>query len=125
MISERSRSNCLYKIISKIISRQIKEILSRSISGEQFGFLYGHKIHEDIGVVQEGLHSMKTNTQKGVVIKIDLSKAYDQVSWLYIWLLLTHLGFSVEFIRWIMSCLSSVSFVVLINGAASPFFHTK
>ena len=35
------------------------------------------------------------------------------------------MGFSVPFISWIMSSLSSVSFVVLINGAASSFFKSS
>lgn len=40
-------------------------------------------------------------------------------------MLLTHLGFELPFINWIMSCISTVSFVVLINGAASSFFPAK
>ena len=117
-----SLCNCLYKIISKVISRRLKEVLSQPISSEQFGFLEGRQIHEAIGVAQEGLHSMKVQKQKGAVIKIDLSKAYDRVSWLYIRMLLTHLVFSYEFTRWVMACLTTVSFAVLINGSASPFF---
>jgi len=117
-----SLCNCLYKIISKVITRRLKEVLSRHISCEQFGFLEGRQIHEAIGVAQEGLHSMKTLKLKGAVIKIDLSKAYDRVNWLYIRMLLTHLGFSYEFTRWVMACISTVSFAVLINGSASPFF---
>jgi hypothetical protein len=59
------------------------------------------------------------------MIKIDLLKAYDQVSWLYIRLLLTHLGLRVPFINRVMSCISIVSFVVLINETVSHFFHSK
>jgi len=66
---------------------------------------------------------LKVQKQKGAVIKIDLSKAYDRVSWLYLRMLLTHLGFCYEFVRWIMACINTVSFAVLINGAASPFFQ--
>jgi len=120
-----SLCNCIYKIISKVIARRLKRTLSDNISAEQFGFLEGRQIHEAIGVAQEGLHSLKTKKQKGAILKIDLSKAYDKVSWLYLRLLLTHLGFGIDFIRWVMSCISTVSFSVLINGAASPFFHAE
>jgi hypothetical protein len=89
------------------------------------GFLEGRQIHEAIGVAQEGLHSLKTARSKGEILKIDLSKAYDRVNWAYIRLLLTHLGFQVPFIKWVMACISSVSFAVLINGAASPFFKSE
>jgi hypothetical protein len=78
-----------------------------------------------LGVAQEGIHSIKTKNIKGAVLKIDLSKSYDRVNWLYIRLLLTHLGFEVDFIRWVMSCITSTSFVVLINGSASPFFKDE
>ena len=40
-------------------------------------------------------------------------------------MLLTHLGFGIDFIRWIVSCITTVSFSVLINGVASPFFHVE
>jgi len=120
-----SLCNCIYKIISKVIARRLKKNLSNNISAEQFGFLEGRQIHEAIGVAQEGLHSLKTKKLKGAVLKIDLSKAYDKVSWLFLRLLLTHLGFGIDFIRWVMSCITTVSFSVLINGAASPFFHAE
>lgn len=79
-----SACNVLYKIISKIIARRLKRILSKTISSEKFGFLEGRKIHEAIGVSWEGLHSTNTHKIRGVVVKIDLSKAYDMVNILYI-----------------------------------------
>ena len=116
-----SLCNCIYKIISKIIAKRMKSVLSTHISKEQFGFLEGRQIHEAIGVAQEDMQNIKTKKLKGVVIKIDLSKAYDKVNWLYIRLLLTHLGFHIDFIKWIMRCISSLSFTILINGAAFDF----
>ena len=67
-------------MISKVIARRLKDLLSEHISREQFGFLKGRQIHEAIGVAQEGLHNMKTRKIKGAILKIDLSKAYDKVS---------------------------------------------
>lgn len=120
-----SLCNSIYKIIAKVIAIRIKPILSRHISKEQFGFLNGRQIHEAIGVAQETLHSVKQKNKKGAVIKIDLSKAYDRINWIYIRLLLTHLGFKMDFISWIMGCITNVSYVVLINSAATPFFKGR
>lgn len=63
--------NSIYKIISKIIVKRLKVVLSEHISKEQFRFLEGRQIHEAIGVAQEGMHSIKVKHMQGVVIKID------------------------------------------------------
>lgn len=59
-----SLCNCLYKIISKVIDRRIKDILYQKISREQFNFFEGKQIHEAIGVAQEWLHSVMNQIPK-------------------------------------------------------------
>jgi hypothetical protein len=66
---------------------------------------------------------MKSRKIKGVVIKIDLSKAYARVNWLYIQMMLIHLDFGVAFTNWVMGTI--VSFSILINGSASSFFKEE
>jgi hypothetical protein len=61
-----SLCNNIYKVVSKVISRRIKAILSKFVSQEQFNFLEGRQIHEAIGVAQEALHSIKSHKLKGV-----------------------------------------------------------
>jgi hypothetical protein len=46
-------------------------------------------------VAQEGFHSKKSKKLREVVAQVDLSKAYGMVSWLYLRLMLTHMGFYV------------------------------
>eukprot|EP00253_Pinus_taeda_P002165 PITA_02165 len=104
------------------IGEELTKVVEESRRKGEFGFLNGRQIHEAIGVAQETIHSVKQMNRKGAVIKIDLSKAYDRISWTYLRMLLTHLGFKTDFINWIMGCITIVNFVVLINGAASPFF---
>lgn len=60
-----------------------------------------------------------------MILKVDLSKAFDRANWLYIRLPLTHLGFPYCFIKWIMSCITDVSYNVLLNGEATSFFTSE
>lgn len=108
-----------------MISLKLKCIISTYVSEDKFGFLEGRQIHETIGVEGEGIHSLKTTKLKGVVIKIDLSKAYDHVIWIYIKLILTHVGFFLDFINWVTSCIQSVSFEVVINDTSSPLLYVQ
>jgi hypothetical protein len=56
-------------------------------------------------------------------MKLDLLKAYDIINWLHLRLiLLHHVGFILPNVKWIMGSISSVYFVVLINGLTSYFF---
>jgi hypothetical protein len=96
----------------------VKALLSRTISQEQFGFLASRQIHEAIGVAQEAFHSIKTKRMLAMVIKVDL-KAYDTVSWLYLWLMFIHLGFNRMFVNWVMNCVTTISFAFLINDSTS------
>lgn len=111
--------------MAKIIANRLKPILLAHISPEKFTFLQHCQIHEAVGTAQELLHSVHTRNLKGMILKVDLSKAFDRANWLYIQLLLMHLGFPYLYIKWIMSYITNVSYNVLLNGAPTPFFSSK
>jgi hypothetical protein len=119
-----SLCNLAYKIITKIIATRIKASLSTGISKEQFGFLEGRQITDAIGVAQEALHSIKVKNIKALVLKLDMMKAYDRVDWGFLRLVLLQVGLSLEATDWIMGCVSTANFVVLINGSPSSFFKS-
>ena len=53
---------------------------------------------------------------KFVVVKTDMSKAYDRVEWNFLEALLLKLGFSERWVSWIRWCVSSVTYQILLNG---------
>ena len=112
----------LYKITSKIIAECLKDTLSTFISNEQYGFLKGRSIHDATTIAQEVLHSIHTEKREAIVIKVDLHKAYDSINWSYIRLVLLKIGLPIRIIRWIMTCISTVRFVVIINGIPTHLF---
>jgi hypothetical protein len=117
--------NLCYKIIAKILANRIKHVLSRSLSGEQLGFLQGRQILDAIGTTQECLHSIKKKNLKALVLKLDLKKAYDCINWDFLRLILIQSGFRMMVTNWLMSCVISASYAVLINGETSIIFPER
>jgi hypothetical protein len=118
--------NVIYKIITKVISMRLKPILPFIISKEQVGYVEGRKIMDSVILAHEVIHSLKTTRTPGMLIKLDLSKAFDRISWKYMCSLLEAFGFDSHWVAWIMRLTSSTFFSILVNGVPSqPFSPTR
>ena len=51
-----------------------------------------------------------------MALKLDMSKAYDIIEWGFLEQMLLTLGFHREWVGFIMSCETSVSYSILVNG---------
>lgn len=112
-----SLCNVFYKIISSIIVRRIRPYLEKLISPYQNAFILKRHIQENILHTHEIFHTMrKTKNKNGAfALKIDLSKAYDQLEWPFLqWVLEQH-----NFPPHLIKCVTTVRYKVLVNGTAS------
>jgi len=75
-----SLCNVLYKIISKVIANKLKPILPGIISEEQSGYVEGRQILDSILLAQEMIHTLRTQKKAGMLMQLDLSRAYDKVN---------------------------------------------
>jgi hypothetical protein len=114
-----SLCNYVYKIIAKVLAVRLKKLLLDVILEEKFGFLERRQIHEEVGFSWASLHTTILRKLPTMVTKLHLS--YKTCS-LYVRLILIHVGFSLPFVNWIMDCVSSVSYAILVNGSVSTFF---
>lgn len=76
--------NVLYKIITKVLSNRLKEILPGIITENQSAFVPNRNITDNVLVAFELLHFMrqkKRGVEGEVALKLDVSKAYDRVNW--------------------------------------------
>jgi hypothetical protein len=77
-----SLCNVLYKLISKVLANRLKKILLAIVSYTQRAFIPGRLITDNILAVYETLHTMHTRLSRKtgyMVVKLYMSKAYDQV----------------------------------------------
>lgn len=117
--------NVIYKIISKVIANRLKSILPGIISEEQLGYVEGRQILDNILLAQEMIHTLHSRKEAGMLMQLDLSKAYDKVSWNYLEAILDAFGFYRQWINWILALIKSSRFSILVNGAPSaPFTPT-
>ena len=65
---------------------------------------------------------MDTSKEKAMFIKLDMAKAYDRVSWEFLEKILLAFGFAEEWVDWVLSCVTSSSFSILINGEPLELF---
>lgn len=111
--------NVLYKILSKVLANRIKEVLPNLISENQSAFVPGRNITDNVLVAFELLHFMKRKnrgTDGEVALKLDISKAYDRVDWNYLRGRLKIMGFTEKWIKWVMLCVSTVTYMINFNG---------
>lgn len=119
--------NTLYKVASKILAARLRPFIADCISISQSAFLPGREITENIILLREVLHSFK---QKGYkesefCLKADLSKAFDQMEWEYIRDILPLYGFPPRLANWIMACVQSAKFSVVVNGVRDDFLKPQ
>ena len=87
-----SLCNLCYKIISKVAAMILKPFLDDFISPQQFGFFLNRQILEPIAISQEVLHTVNSRKRCALILKLDLSKAFDRVNWTFIRLILIQIG---------------------------------
>ncbi|XP_022040603.1 uncharacterized protein LOC110943155 [Helianthus annuus] len=118
--------NVILKCISKILSERIKGSLGSLVDISQSAFIPGRKISDNILLTQELMHNYHLHKGKPrCAFKIDIQKAYDTVSWKFLKSILTRFGFPPKMVGWIMTCVSTVSFSLCINGNLCGYFKGR
>ncbi|RVW99583.1 Transposon TX1 uncharacterized 149 kDa protein [Vitis vinifera] len=109
---------CLYKVIAKVLSGRLRGVLHETIHSTQGTFVQGRQILDAVLIANEIVDEKRRSGKEGVVFKIDFEKAYDHVKWDFLDHVLEKKGFSSKWRSWMRGCLSSVSYVILVNGNA-------
>lgn len=120
--------NVLYKMVAKVLTNRLKQVLPVIISPNQSAFIPWRITTYNIHMTYETLHTLNThNTKKKK--KRHISKAYDRVEWSFLKTMMNKMRFDYRRISLIMECkfISSVSYSILINGEPQlrPLFHLQ
>ena len=115
----------LYKILTKVLANRIKRVLDKVISKSQNAFVKGRHILDAVLIANELVDSTLRRKKQEMVYKLDIEKAYDSISWEFLYQVMGRMGFSSRWLSWIKWCISIASFSVLINGSLAGFFPSS
>ncbi|KAJ9549508.1 hypothetical protein OSB04_022051 [Centaurea solstitialis] len=113
---------CLYKIIAKVLSNRLKEVISSVIGVEQTAFLKNRSILDGPLIINETISWIKRSKKKAFILKVDFQKAFDTLNWNYLDMVMGQMNFGSTWRAWIHSCLDSSRVSVLVNGSPSHEF---
>jgi hypothetical protein len=114
--------NTTYKIYAKLLQRRLQPVLVEIISHDQSAFLPLRYILDNIVLTQETLNWAKVSKQPLLLLKLDFAKAYDRVSWPFLFLAMEALGFNQAFIKMTKLLLKDATASVCVNGEPSTPF---
>ncbi|GAU19603.1 hypothetical protein TSUD_304150 [Trifolium subterraneum] len=133
LIQPRVTDNDNFVLTAPITKVEIQQALfqmhpDKSPGPDEFNpAFYQRLILDNALIATEVIHALKRKTQgrRGeLTLKIDISKAYNKVDWDFLRRVMTKMGFTDVWIRWVMMCVSSVNYSVLRNsdqvGPISP-----
>ncbi|XP_075080159.1 uncharacterized protein LOC142165521 [Nicotiana tabacum] len=114
-------------VIPRVVHERLVKFLPSLISEEQVGFVKGRNIVENILLTQEIVTDIRLRTKAGpnVILKLDMTKAYDRISWLFLTKVLRKMGFTERLIGIVFGLVSNNWYSILINGQAHGFFKSS
>lgn len=100
----------------KVIANRFKGVLDKDISENQSAFLSGRLISDNVMITYEVMHILKGKRRGSdayMALKMDMSKAYDQIEWSHLKAVLTKMGFGNWWVHLILQCVKIVSYRIV------------
>ena len=104
------------KLVTKLLANRLAGRLDEMVSCNQSAFIKKRFIQDNFMMVQQTVKFLHSQKQPRVLLKLDITKAFDSVSWAFLLEVLRNLGFGPRCCDFICGLLSSSSTQVLLNG---------
>ena len=114
-----------YKIMSAALVNRTKKVLDKLISDSQTGFIKGRYIGESIRLVYDIINECDISNKTGLLMLIDFEKAFDSISWKFIYKVLEFFKFPENYIKWIKLLNTSSVAAVMQVGVKSGFLNIE
>ena len=76
-----SLSNSIYLIILKVLANRLRDVINEPVDPFQSTFIPGQQLVDSAVMAEEIIIEWKRSATKGVLWKVDFTKAYDSIDW--------------------------------------------
>lgn len=85
--------NCSIKILLKLLSNRLSNVLHSLVLEVQSSFVKNRNISDSLFISNEVVHSIQSNRVQGLILKLDFAKAFDSVNWSFLFHVMEHMSF--------------------------------
>jgi len=108
------------KLVSKLLAIRLAPQLPNLVANNQTAFVRGRALHDSYKFVQAASVLFRKKNIPTAMLKIDISKAFDTISWKFLLEVLQALGFGQRWRDWVAILLASASSCLLLNSPPGP-----
>ena len=117
--------NVDYKILSKVLAKRMKQVLSEIIHMDQVGYMENRNIGEAIRLIDDMIFHCLSHDIGCYLIAVDFEKAFDSMSHSFLLTVLKRFGFGPSFCSWIKTCYNGISSCVMNEGFSTGYFKIE
>jgi hypothetical protein len=108
------------KLVSKVLALHLAPKLNDLVDKNQNAFIRSRMIHDNFKYIQRASVLIRKRKIPMLLLKLDISKAFDTLSWPFLLDILAARGFDPRWIRWISTLLATSSSRIILNGHQGP-----
>ena len=113
------------KIFEKVLACRLVEELPKLVGNHQSAFVKGRSLHDNFILVQSMAHRLHALRSSSVLLKLDISKAFDSVQWPFLIEVLNQMGFGPRWRSWICGILATSTTRIMVNGDPGDTIYNR
>lgn len=111
------------KIFSKVLANRAHGRMHEMVATNQSAFIRGRSIHDNFLLVRQVARKIHAQIENVLFLKLDISRAFDLLSWAFLFEILRAKGFGPAWLSWVAALLSTALTKIIVNGVLGRTIH--